>query len=152
MSTINVKVVRVDPYHKVYVLAIPEIVQKFSDVLSQLGDEEGIVSAQFFSRLWAKDKGVLLLAAIDPETGRVKGFTAAATSADGQCLMLQPRLDEPTQNDAVKEMVEAVEEWAQSLGFTQLTMIARRFDAKWNKKFNFEISRYVMVKELGERE
>lgn len=151
MSTIKVKILRIDPYHKINVLAIPEIVQKFGDALSQLGDDQGVVVTQFFSRLFARDPGVLLLAAIDPDSGRVKGFTAAATSADG-CLMLQPRLDEPTQNDAVKEMVDTVEEWAESLGYTELTMIARRFDAKWNKKYDFEISRYIMVKKLGERE
>lgn len=149
---IKTKVLRIDPYHKINVLTIPEIVQKFGDVLSQLGDDQGVVATQFFSRLFAKDPGVLLLAAIDPDSGRVRGFTAAATSADGQCLMLQPRLDEPTQNDAVKEMVEAVEGWAESLGYTQLTMIARRVDSKWLKKYGFEVSRYIMTKELGERE
>ncbi len=146
----TVKIIRVDPYNKVAVLTIPKIVQKFSAAALQLGDEENKISAMFFARLWGKDPGVLLLAAVDPATGDVKGFTGAAVSEDGLCLMLQPRLDEPTTNDAVKEMVEIVEDWALSLKFKKLTMISRRADPKWLKKHGFEISRYVAEKELGE--
>jgi hypothetical protein len=144
----KVTIVRVDPYSKTYGLIIPAIVQKFTDALSQLGDEDNTVASSFFPRLFGRDQGVLLLAAVEGATGSVKGFTAAATSADGQCLMLQPRLDEPTTNDAVAEMIELVEEWAASLGFKQLTMVARRADPKWLKKHGFEISRYIMTKEL----
>lgn len=145
----KVSIIKVDPYHRVYVLAIPQIVQKFSEVLQQLGDENDTVAVQFFPRLWAKDKGVLLLAALDPATGLVKGFTAAATSLDGSCIMTQPRLDEPTENDAIGEMIAGVEAWAASLGYKQLTMIARRADPKWTKQRGFTISRYVMTKDIG---
>jgi hypothetical protein len=145
----KVTIVRVDPYHKVYVLTIPQIVQKFSEVLQQLGDDNDNVATQFFPRLWAKDPGVLLLAAIDPATCLVKGFTAAAVT-DNTCTMTQPRLDEPTENDAVREMIEAVEVWASGLGFKQITLIARRADPKWLKKHGFEVTRYVMTKDIGE--
>lgn len=144
----KVKIIKVDPYNKISVLTIPQIVQRFAEVMQQLGDEEGAVAANFFPRLWAKDPGVLLLAAVDPASGSVKGFTAAATSVDGQALMCQPRLDEPTENDAVKEMIDSVEDWASSLGFKQITMVARRADPKWIKKHGFEITRYVMTKEI----
>lgn len=148
----KVKVVRVDPYHKTYGLLVPEIVQKFMDTLAQFGDETGNVAMNVFPRLFAKDPGTLLLAAVDPSVGKVKGFTAAITTPDGMCVMLQPRLDESTENDAVAEMIEHVEDWAKALGYNELTLISRRADPKWIKKHGFEVSRYIMTKSLVEDE
>lgn len=144
----KVTIIRVDPYHKAYGLAVPGIVQKFSDALTQFGDEDNMVASQFFPRLFAKDPSVLLLAAIDP-TGAVKGFTAAMV-ANNECVMLQPRLDHQTENDAVKEMVDTVKEWALSMKFTELTMITRRVDPKWLKKHGFDITRYIATAQLTE--
>src|SRR5262245_18048968 len=140
MSLPKVHIVKVDPYHKIYMLPLVQIVPRFGEIMEQLGDETGAVALNFFPRLWARDAGVLLLAAVDPDTGLVKGFTAAG-DVGGECVMLQPRLDEQTENDAVSEMIEAVETWAKGLGFRELTMISRRSDPKWMKKHNFEIAR-----------
>ena len=148
----TVRIVQLDPYHKVYGLAVPLVTQRLSDGFTALGDESGIVLPQFMSRLWAKDPGVLLLAAIDP-TGTIKGHAAAVYQKNSnleapQVIFIQPRLDEPTENDAVTEMIEWIDRWAKTLGAGELVLIARRVDAKWCKKHQFEVSRYILTREI----
>jgi hypothetical protein len=147
----TVRIVQVEPYHKVYGLLTPLLAQRLSEGFAALGDEDSIVLPQFMSRLWAKDPGTLLLAAID-STGTIKGHTAAVYQKAGteapQVIFIQPRLDEPTENDAVAEMIEWIERWAKSLGATSLVLLARRVDAKWIKKHSFEVSRYILTREV----
>src|SRR3990167_4492689 len=143
----TVRIVQIDPYHKVYGMLVPLLAQRLAEGFTALGDEDSIVLPQFMSRLWAKDPGTLLLAAID-STGTIKGHTAAVYQEPAQVLFIQPRLDEPTENDAVAEMIEWVERWATSIGAKSLVLIARRVDAKWSKKHGFEVSRYILTREI----
>ena len=144
----KVTIVKIDPYGKTG-LAIPQMVKKFTDHLEQLGDVNNVTASQVLSRLWARDPGVLLLAAVDPNA-TVKGFISAVVSPDGAVLMTQPRLDEPTENDAAVEMIKQVEDWATSLGAKELTLVSRRVDPKWLKKHGFEIVRYIATREISD--
>lgn len=144
----SVRVVQVSPYHKIYGLLTPILAQRLHEGLSSLGDETDYVLTNFMSMLWAKNPGVLLLAAVDAQ-GQVKGYTAALRQNESEVLFIQPRLDEPTENDAVGEMIEWVERWAKEQGATHTALVARRLDSKWGKKYNYEVSRYVLVKVLA---
>lgn len=141
----NLRVLKVDPYHKAYGLLVPQVAEKMQDSISTMPDLDNIVPA-FLARLWGKDRGVLLLAAVD-SAGHVKGFTAA--SFDGvNVTMMQPRLDESAENDAVGEMLSMVEGWAESLKATKVILITRKLDSKWMKKYGYEVNRYVLHRDL----
>src|SRR3990167_4816173 len=96
----TVRIVQLDPYHRVYGMLVPLVAQRLAEGFAAVGDEDSIVLPQFMSRLWAKDPSTLLLAAIDT-TGAIKGQTAAVYQAPKKVLFIQPRMDEPTENDAV---------------------------------------------------
>lgn len=142
-----VKVIKVDPWHKVYGYLFTEVLQKVAESMHSIGDEDGATAAMFGSLVVKKDPGAIMLAAVDP-TGHVKGV-AAACIFGGEATIIQPRLDVPTENDAVKEMMDILEDWADNAGFDRLTLITRRIDQKWTKKFGFEVSRYILQKELS---
>jgi hypothetical protein len=101
----------------------------------------------FMSRLWAKDPGVLLIAAIGPDS-KVKGHCAALVHLPGQVMVVPPKLDEPTENDAISEMLGMVETWAKEQGASLLQLVSKRADPKWLKKHGYETARYVMTKQL----
>ena len=143
----HVRVLALDPYHKIYGMLVPILAQRLHEGLSSLGDETDYVLTNFMSMLWAKNPGVLLLAAVDAQ-GQVKGYTAAIRQNESEVLFIQPRLDEPIEGDPVGEMIEQVETWAKSIGATHVAMVARRLDAKWGKKYGFSVSRYILTKDL----
>lgn len=144
----TVRVIQVSPYHRIYGLLIPALAQRLHEGLASIGDETDYVLTNFMSLLWAKNPGVLLVAAVD-STGQVKGYTAALRQNESEVLFIQPRLDEPTENDAVAEMIEHVETWAKGIGASHTALVARRLDSKWSKKFGYEVARYILTKELG---
>ena len=141
----KVSVVVVDPYHEVYGMLVPALIQRLLDAVEAFGDGANTVT-DFMTRLHAKDKGVILLAAVT-NSGKVKGYAAAGTNGP-EVIMIQPRLDEPTTNDAIAEMIEVIEEWAKKLNQKRLILVSKRLDTKWSKKYNFEVARYVLTKEL----
>jgi len=147
MSAEKVSVVVVDPYHKVYGMLVPALIQRLLEAVEAFGDGSNTV-VEFMTRLHAGDKGAILLAAVTP-AGKVKGYAAAGTNGS-EVIMIQPRLDEPTSNDAIAEMIERIEEWAKSLGAKRITLISKRLDPKWQKKYDFDVARYVLTKELAE--
>ena len=147
MATGTVKVVQVDPYHDVYGWLVHPLVKRLHSSLQALGDETDEVLVGFLTKLWGKDPSVLLLAAVD-QVGEVKGHAAAMLQGPNQAMFIQPRLDVPTDNDAVSEMVEAIEAWAKDKGVAQLNLVVYRLDPKWAKKYGFEVARYVLAKDV----
>lgn len=147
MSVNIVRSIIVDPYHEHYVYLLPGVIKRLKAMLEQMEEDSMTILPQFLARLVMRDRGVLLLAAVD-QTGKDVGVAAASVD-NGQVLILQPKLDVPSENDAVKEMMDAIESWAKSQGVEQLTLVTRRFDPKWTKKFNFEVSRYILSKDLN---
>lgn len=146
MNMETVRILQIEPYHKIYGLLIPQLAQRLMEGLAALGDDN--VLPQFMSRLWLRDPGVLLLAAID-SAGQIKGYTAAMHQAgSNEIVFLQPRMDEPTENDAVAEMIDWIERWSNTFKAEWLTLIARRVDAKWSKRFGFEVTRYILQREV----
>ena len=110
---------------------------------------------QILARAWIKDPGVLILAALS-NMGLVKGHAFAAVS-DDKAYLLQPRVDEPTENDTIGEFIALAESWLkvynlQVLGqegaIPRLTLLARRADPKWAKRYGFFTKQYIMEKEL----
>jgi hypothetical protein len=126
---------------------IPFLTPRLNETVEALGDADGLAVPMFMSRLWAKDQSVLLVAAVTPE-GSVKGHCAALVHIPGQVLVVPPKLDEPTENDAISEMLGMVEEWAKGQGATILQLVSKRADPKWLKKHGYETARYVMTKQL----
>jgi len=144
---IKVNVIRLQPYDTTSFL-IPFMTQRLNESVESLGDTQGLAVPMFMSRLWAKDEGVLLVAAVTP-SGHVKGHCAALMHLPGQVMVVPPKLDEPTENDAIGEMLGMVEQWARAQGAAILQLVSKRADPKWLKKHGFETARYVMTKELG---
>lgn len=141
-------ITKIDPYHAILGMVIPELVKRLDESFQALGDESGVTLTGLMTRLWSRDPGILILAAVD-EKGDIKGHAAAAQAPDKQIILVQPRQDEPAENDAVTEMLVEIERWAKELGAQQLTLVSRRYDSKWSKKHGFEIAQYVQTKEIG---
>ena len=151
---ISVKIVSPEPYTKAGSFILAEVGNRL--ILNAKDHEEDLAPLyQILGRAWIKDPGVLILAALS-DKGLVKGHAAAAIS-DTKAYILQPRVDEPTENDTIGEFIALAESWLklynlQVLGeegaIPRLTLLARRADPKWAKKYRFFTKQYVMEKEL----
>ncbi len=145
MATEKVTIIAVDPYDPNLGVLAWQLIPRLIETVEAIGDDVATVK-QFMGRLFAGDPNVVLVAAVT-KSGVIKGFGAAQITNE-MVIMIQPRLDEPTTNDAMAEMIQLIEDWAKSKDKTTISLIARRLDTKWTKKFDFEVSRYVLVKEL----
>jgi len=140
------KIVKIDPYHPQLGLLVPFVMQKLMAAHEGMGEDMGVMLVQFMSNLYAQDLRSVLIAALD-SSSRVIGY-AAATASAGTVVMTKPRLDEPTENDAVSEMLALVEGWAKELGYRRVSILSRNYDKKWNEKHGFEVKRYIMERRL----
>jgi len=153
---ISVKILRVEPYHPQLGLLMPQIAQRLLDNVKQLGGagDSGILN--LMSRAWAGDPTVLVLACLT-DKGQIKGH--AISYIDGnQAFLLQPRIDEPTDKDTTGDLIALVEQWIaeyneaigiDNLGHIQgITLLAKRADPKWAKKYGFETVLYQMHRKL----
>ena len=153
---ITLKTVRLDPYHPVLGLLVPEVAQRLLFRSKELGTEDSEETIyNVLSRLWQRDPTVLMLACVD-SAGHVKGH-AVASIEQSKAFLLQPRIDEPSDHDTIGELIGIVDNWVKeynvsAMGAHQpvsdLTLIARRSDPKWAKKYGFETKYYVMVRDL----
>jgi len=151
----SLQIIALDPYHPVLGLLVPQVAQRLLESAKQMsieGDSEETVIAAL-ARLWAKDPTVLMLACVDTE-GHVKGHAVASIEGNS-AFLLQPRIDEPTDNDMTGELIHVVEQWIKdynaSVGrevVSGVTLIAKRSDPKWAKKYDFETIRYFMFRKL----
>ena len=151
---ISVKIVSPKPYTKAGSFILAEVGNRL--ILNAQEHGESLTPLYgILSRAWNKDPGVLILAALS-DKGLVKGHAVIA-AADQAVYLLQPRIDEPTENDTIGEFIALAESWLkvynlQVLGqegaIPRLTLLARRADPKWAKKYGFFTKHYVMEKEL----
>ncbi len=151
---ISVKIVSPKPYTKAGSFILAEVANRVIDNAEEHGEDLSPLH-QIIARAWVLDPGVLILAALSNK-GLVKGHAVAGVS-DSKAYVLQPRVDEPTENDTIGEFIALAESWLklynlQVLGdegaIPRLTLLARRADPKWAKKYGFFTKQYVMEKEL----
>ncbi len=151
---ISVKIVSPKPYTKAGSFILAEVANRIVDNAEEHGEDLSPLH-QTIGRAWVLDPGVLILAALS-DKGLVKGHAVAGVS-NGKAYVLQPRVDEPTENDTIGEFIALAESWLklynlQVLGdegaIPRLTLLARRADPKWAKKYGFFTKQYVMEKEL----
>ena len=151
---ISVKIVSPKPYTKAGSFILAEVANRIIDNAEEHG-EDLLPLYLTFARAWNKDPGVLILAALS-DKGLVKGH-AVVYSKDDKVFLVQPRVDEPTESDTIGEFIALAESWLklynlQVLGeegvIPRLTLLARRADPKWAKKYGFFTKQYVMEKEL----
>lgn len=146
----------VDPYHPQLGALAHLVSQRLVEDTQKIGDEDDFTVTSLFSRLWALDPTVLVLAVLDSESGELVGYSAASIEGN-QAFMMQPRFEKPTENDATGELLTIAERWIKDYNtamgaelITRLTLVTRRFDPKWEKKYGFETKRYILTKKLGE--
>ncbi len=151
---ISVKIVSPKPYTMAGDLILAVVGGRIVDNAQEHGEDVSPLH-QIIARAWVLDPRVLILAALS-DKGLVKGHAVAAIS-DSKAYVLQPRVDEPTENDTIGEFIALAESWLklynlQVLGqedaIPRLTLLARRADPKWAKKYGFFTKQYVMEKEL----
>jgi len=152
----NLKIVQLDPYHPVLGLLVPEVAHRLVERSKELDTEDSEETIyNVLSRLWQRDPTVLMLACVD-SAGKVKGH-AIATIEQSKAFLLQPRIDEPSDQDTIGELISVVDNWVKEYNraipqtvqpVSDLTLIARRSDPKWAKKYGFETKYYVMVRDL----
>ena len=151
---ISVKIVSPKPYTKAGSFILAEVANRIVDNAEEHGEDVSPLH-QIIARAWVLDPGVLILAALS-DKGLVKGHAVAGIS-DSKAYVLQPRVDEPTESDTIGEFIALAESWLklynlQVLGgegaIPRLTLLARRADPKWAKKYGFFTKHYVMEKEL----
>lgn len=155
---ISVKIYEPKPYTSAGGFILADLSNRLMESAKQHNESEASVR-NLFTRLWALDPSVLALVALD-DSGHVKGHALATIEGDSAYL-LQPRVDEPTEEDTIGKFISLVEYWLkvynsavikQGIGIpiSHLTLLARRADPKWAKKYGFETRKYLMEKELGE--
>ena len=151
---ISVKIVSPKPYTQAGSFILAEVGNRIVDNAEEHG-EDVMPLYGIISRAWSKDPGVLILAALS-DKGLVKGHAVVA-AVDQSVYLLQPRVDEPTESDTIGEFIALAESWLklynlQVLGqkdaIPRLTLLARRADPKWAKKYGFFTKQYIMEKEL----
>ncbi len=151
---ISVKIVSPKPYTKAGSFILAEVANRIVHNAEEHGEDLEPLY-QIIGRAWVKDPGVLVLAALS-DKGLVKGHAVAAIS-ETKAYILQPRVDEPTESDTIGEFITLAESWLklynlQVLGeegvIPRLTLLARRADPKWAKRYGFLTKQYVMEKEL----
>ncbi len=151
---ISVKIVSPKPYTKAGSFVLAEVANRIVDNAEEHGEDLEPLH-QIISRAWVLDPGVLILAALS-DKGLVKGHAAAAIS-ETKAYILQPRVDEPTETDTIGDFIALAESWLklynlQVLGqkdaIPRLTLLARRADPKWAKRYGFFTKQYIMEKEL----
>lgn len=151
---ISVKIVSPKPYTKAGSFILAEVANRIVDNAEEHGEDVSPLH-QIIARAWVLDPGVLILAALSGK-GLVKGHAVAAVSKT-KARILQPRVDEPTESDTIGDFIALAESWLkvynlQVLGqedaIPRLTLLARRADPKWAKKYGFFTKHYVMEKEL----
>ncbi len=151
---ISVKIVSPKPYTQAGSFILAEVGNRIVDNAEEHG-EDVMPLYGIISRAWSKDPGVLILAALS-DKGLVKGHAVVA-AVDQSVYLLQPRVDEPTESDTIGEFIALAESWLklynlQVLGqkdaIPRLTLLARRADPKWAKRYGFFTKQYIMEKEL----
>ncbi len=151
---ISVKIVSPKPYTKAGSFILAEVANRIVDNAEEHGEDVTPLH-QIIARAWVLDPGVLVLAALS-DKGLVKGHVIAGIS-DSKAYVLQPRVDEPTESDTIGEFIALAESWLklynlqvleQENAIPRLTLLARRADPKWAKKYEFFTKHYVMEKEL----
>ncbi len=154
---ISVKIYRPEPYTSAGSYILAEIGNRVVKLAQEHG-ESVTPFVSMISRLWGLDPAVLALAALDGK-GNVKGHALALLHEEAAYLW-QPRVDEPTEGDTIGEFVTLAEEWLKvynsavvkeglGVAIPGLTMLARRADPKWAKKYNFTTKHYEMFRPLG---
>lgn len=157
---ISVKIYKPEPYTEAGGFILANIANRLVDIATQHSESLNSVTG-IISRLWALDPGVLALAALDNQ-GHIKGHAIGIIEGD-TAYLLQPRVDEPTEGDTIGEFVALAEDWLKvynsavlgpgmGIVIPGLTLLARRADPKWMKKYNFSTVKYVMFKPLKEGE
>lgn len=151
-----VKIYKPQPYTGAGSFILAQVANRVIELAEQHGEPLQPLY-DVLSRIWKLDPGVLVLAALD-KLGHIKGHALAVIEGESAYL-LQPRVDEPTEGDTIGEFIALAESWLKvynsavlesGLGppIPLLTLLARRADPKWAKKYGFETKKYVMEKEL----
>jgi len=146
------KVVRVDPYHQVTGLLMPQLTQRvieFSRTLSPELNAE-LVARSLLVPVWAGAINVMLLAFVD-DKGAVAGHCYAEVTEveDGQRVAFIKQIKaDGNVGDALRLALLTVELFGKQHGAKSLVMIGTRSDKAWEKDAGFREYRKIMVREI----
>jgi len=147
-----VKVVRVDPYHPVAGLLMPQITQRMIEYSKQLSPELNavIVTKELLLPVWAAAQGSLLLAFVD-EKGAVAGHCLANITSieDGTRVAFIHQLKaDGNVGDALRLALETVEAFGRQHQVAAIVMTTSRSEKAWEKAAGFREYRRILVREL----
>jgi len=146
MALSKIHVLRLDPYNMQHAWLIPNLIPRLIDVANAIDMAGAQMVPSLLSRLYAKDPAVIVMVAVT-DKGDIKG-QGCAVITDGKAFILHPKMDEPSANDAVGEMLHAIEAWAVERGAPVATLLTSREDPKWLKKYGYGTTQYVSTKSL----
>jgi len=149
----TVHIVPIDPYDRVTGLLVPSITQRIIEMAQALSPEldSTQVALAYMSRLFAKDPNVTVIALVETN-GKIVGHSIASVESDGVKKWVHVGQCKADGNvgDAIKRAVEYADEWGRVRGATHMTMATSRVDTAWKRRYNFEVMRHLMIRDLGQ--
>jgi hypothetical protein len=127
-------VLRIDPRDSTGALLLPQLAQRlqlFSTEYDRVFDPR-VPVANYMSRLWADDPGLLILGLVEGDTGAIVGHVVAEKTGP-LVNILQLRADQNV-GDALTEAVTKAIEWGKSLGCTDVMVHTTGNGRDWEKR------------------
>ncbi len=151
----TVQIVPIDPYDRITGLLVPYVTQRIIEMAGVVSPElePSQVALAYMSRLFNRDPNVGVIALVETN-GKVVGHAVASLESDGVKKWVhvgQCRADGNV-GDAIKRAVEYADEWGKARGATHMTMSTSRVDTGWKRKFNFDVVRHLMIRDIGVEE
>ena len=147
----DVKVLKVNPFHPQVGRVVPFVVQRVIDCSRTASPEMGEITtaADVLISLASGDPATLLLAFLDEKANVVGHLLAKVTQDNAKrwVTIVQYRADQNV-GDAGKEAVSQVEQWAREIGAQHVVFIATGNQSDRWKDRGFKPVRTVLLKEI----
>lgn len=149
----DVIVLPIDPFDPVASLLVPAVTQRikqFAEENFQEADPHFFASS-IMARLMMRDPNLVVVALLEPTTGKVVGHGVATIETEGtrKWVFVSQCKADGNVGDAIMRGIELADKWGRQRGASHMVMSTTRSDTSWKKKYQFETMRHLMIRLLG---